>query len=183
MNIQGISPLITAPVLGQSATATQSAAKANSSSNTTSSSSSSSSSTSASSLESTFLNLLVTELKNQDPTSPVDATQMVSQMVSLEELDQLVSINQTLTNMKSGTSSTTSSTTETAQTQVAKSAASTDTANTTAAASTQAAANSAANYLVPAATAGTGSNSGLMNLYGNLGQAGTSPYLTNTGVR
>ena len=54
-----------------------------------------SSSTSASSLSSTFLNLLATELQNQDPTAPVDSTAMVGQMISLNQLDQLISINQT----------------------------------------------------------------------------------------
>ncbi|MGA2569243.1 MAG: flagellar hook capping FlgD N-terminal domain-containing protein, partial [Terracidiphilus sp.] len=82
MNIQGINPLISAPVLGQSASATTAASKTSASSNASSTSSSDSSSTSASNLEGTFLNLLVTELQNQDPTSPVDPTQMVSQMVS-----------------------------------------------------------------------------------------------------
>jgi flagellar basal-body rod modification protein FlgD len=45
----------------------------------------------------TFLNLLSTELQNQDPTAPVDSTAMVGQMISLNQLDQLISINQTLT--------------------------------------------------------------------------------------
>jgi flagellar basal-body rod modification protein FlgD len=56
-----------------------------------------SSSNSVSSLGSTFLNLLATELQNQDPTAPVDSTAMVGQMISLNQLDQLISINQTLT--------------------------------------------------------------------------------------
>ena len=49
----------------------------------------------------------MTELQNQDPTSPVDPTAMVGQMVSLNQLDQLIAINQTLDNMSSGTSGTT----------------------------------------------------------------------------
>jgi flagellar basal-body rod modification protein FlgD len=55
------------------------------------------SSSTSSSLSSTFLNLLSTELQNQDPTAPVDSTAMVGQMISLNQLDQLISINQTLT--------------------------------------------------------------------------------------
>lgn len=43
---------------------------------------------------STFLNLLVKELQNQDPTAPMDSTAMVGQMISLNQLDQLISINQ-----------------------------------------------------------------------------------------
>jgi flagellar basal-body rod modification protein FlgD len=56
-----------------------------------------SSSSAASGLDSTFLNLLATELQNQDPTAPVDSTAMVGQMISLNQLDQLISINQTVT--------------------------------------------------------------------------------------
>ena len=49
------------------------------------------------SIEGTFLTLLVQELQNQDPTAPMDSTQMVGQMISLNQLDQLISINQTVT--------------------------------------------------------------------------------------
>jgi flagellar basal-body rod modification protein FlgD len=59
----------------------------------------------ASGLSSTFLNLLATELQNQDPTAPVDSTAMVGQMISLNQLDQLISINQTVTG-SSGTGAT-----------------------------------------------------------------------------
>jgi flagellar basal-body rod modification protein FlgD len=60
--------------------------------------SSSTSSGSLQSIESTFLSLLVQELQNQDPTAPMDSTQMVGQMISLNQLDQLASINQVVTN-------------------------------------------------------------------------------------
>ncbi len=53
--------------------------------------------TSSTDIGSTFLNLLATELQNQDPTAPVDSTAMVGQMISLNQLDQLISINQTVT--------------------------------------------------------------------------------------
>jgi flagellar basal-body rod modification protein FlgD len=56
-----------------------------------------SSSSAGGDLGTTFLNLLSTELQNQDPTAPVDSTAMVGQMISLNQLDQLISINQTLT--------------------------------------------------------------------------------------
>jgi flagellar basal-body rod modification protein FlgD len=52
--------------------------------------------TSAGSIGGTFLTLLVQELQNQDPTAPMDSTQMVGQMISLNQLDQLTSINQVL---------------------------------------------------------------------------------------
>ena len=80
MNIQGVTPSITAAVSSPQSMATTKAA----------SSSSSSSSSGSSDLQTTFLNLLITELQNQDPTSPVDPTAMVGQMVSLNQLDQLI---------------------------------------------------------------------------------------------
>ncbi len=51
----------------------------------------------------TFLNLLVKELQNQDPTAPMDSTAMVGQMISLNQLDQLISINQVLSTATSST--------------------------------------------------------------------------------
>lgn len=53
-------------------------------------------------LGSTFLKLLSQELQNQDPTSPMDPTAMVGQMISLNQLDQLISINQELGQASSG---------------------------------------------------------------------------------
>jgi len=50
----------------------------------------------ANNAEQTFLSLLVTELKAQDPTSPMDPTTMVGQMLSMNQLNELISINQTL---------------------------------------------------------------------------------------
>jgi len=66
---------------------------------------SSTSSTSADGLGTTFLSLLAQELQNQDPTAPVDPTAMVGQMISLNQLEQLISINQGITG--SSTSGTT----------------------------------------------------------------------------
>jgi hypothetical protein len=42
-----------------------------------------------------FLTLLVTEMKNQDPTSATDPNQYVNQLVSVNSLEQLIEINQT----------------------------------------------------------------------------------------
>lgn len=53
---------------------------------------------SSQSVESTFLTLLAQELQNQDPTQPMDSTEMVGQMISLNQLNELASINQVLTN-------------------------------------------------------------------------------------
>lgn len=55
----------------------------------------------------TFLQLLTTELQNQDPTSPMDPTEMVEQLVELETLNQTMSISQNvqqIANDLSGTS-------------------------------------------------------------------------------
>jgi flagellar basal-body rod modification protein FlgD len=77
----------------------------NAKSTTAPSTGSTSGSTTASGIGSTFLSLLATELENQDPTAPVDSTAMVGQMISLNQLDQLISINQTVTG-SSGTGTT-----------------------------------------------------------------------------
>jgi flagellar basal-body rod modification protein FlgD len=73
---------------------------------TTSPTTGSTTSSSTTSLGSTFLSLLATELQNQDPTAPVDSTAMVGQMISLNQLDQLISINQTIGGATDTTSST-----------------------------------------------------------------------------
>lgn len=113
MNIQGFSPIITAPLQAQAA---QKSASTSNASGTSSNTSSSTGGLSATNLEGTFLNLLATELQNQDPTSPVDPTQMVGQLVSLNQLDQLISINQTLSNLGgSGSTPTASSSTTSSQ--------------------------------------------------------------------
>lgn len=43
-----------------------------------------------------FLTLLVSELKNQDPTAQTDPNAYVTQLVQVNSLQQLISINQTL---------------------------------------------------------------------------------------
>jgi flagellar basal-body rod modification protein FlgD len=57
-----------------------------------------------------FLTLLVSELKNQDPTQPTDPNQYITQLAQVNSLQQLISINQgigTLDTAISGTSSST----------------------------------------------------------------------------
>ena len=44
-----------------------------------------------------FLVLLVTEMKNQDPTANTDPNEYINQLVQVNSLEQLISINQTLT--------------------------------------------------------------------------------------
>jgi flagellar basal-body rod modification protein FlgD len=43
-----------------------------------------------------FLNLLVTQLKNQDPTQPQDSSEFVAQLSQFSSLEQLTNIQQTL---------------------------------------------------------------------------------------
>jgi flagellar basal-body rod modification protein FlgD len=159
MNIQGVHPTILAPMQAQST------------SGSSSTGTSSSGSMSGSNLQTTFLNLLVTELQNQDPTQPVDPTQMVSQMVSLNELDQLISINQTLSSMSTTASSSSSAATNAsgASTTVPGQPLHTQTHSAASLSPTgSAAAEAAAKYLAAPATAG------LMNLYGSYGLPATN---------
>ena len=44
-----------------------------------------------------FLQLLVTQLKNQDPTQPQDSSQFVAQLAQFTSLEKLTSMNQSLT--------------------------------------------------------------------------------------
>jgi flagellar basal-body rod modification protein FlgD len=41
----------------------------------------------------TFLKLLVAEMKNQDPTNPMDSTEYVAQLASFSQVEQSVQIN------------------------------------------------------------------------------------------
>lgn len=155
MNIQGIVPAISAP------TQTPASPRATTGTGTNGTTGTSSSSTgSASSLQNTFLDLLVTELQNQDPTTPVDPTQMVTQMVSLNSLDQLISINSTLQSM-SGTGSTTGTPSSDAVVSPAAKMA-TASGNT---AAPLASSPASLTTLNPLAAASGGETSGPMNLY------------------
>jgi flagellar basal-body rod modification protein FlgD len=42
--------------------------------------------------EEMFLNLLVAQIKNQDPLNPTDSTQFVSQLAQISQLEQVVGI-------------------------------------------------------------------------------------------
>jgi flagellar basal-body rod modification protein FlgD len=89
-------------------------AKAAAASGTASSGSSSSSSAADDSSDITandFLTLLVSELKNQDPTQPTDPNAYISQLVGVNSLQQLISINQGLTSIETPTSAGSSSVT------------------------------------------------------------------------
>src|SRR5271154_419274 len=100
MNVQGIQSQGMA--LPPSAT-TQAAAPSNSTNQTPAQN--------ANDAEQTFINLLVTELQSQDPTSPMDPTTMVGQMFQMNQLQQLIDINQTLSTALSGPAASSSSST------------------------------------------------------------------------
>ncbi|MEZ2345948.1 flagellar hook capping FlgD N-terminal domain-containing protein [Terriglobus sp. RCC_193] len=74
------------------------------------SSNSDSSTTDGTTITSTdFLTLLVTQLKNQDPTQPSDPTEYVSQLVGVNSLQQLIDVNKQLTSLGGSTSTTSAS--------------------------------------------------------------------------
>lgn len=60
---------------------------------------STSSSAAASMNYDSFLKLFMAELQNQDPTSPMDTTQQMSQLASFSQVEQQVKINTNLTNL------------------------------------------------------------------------------------
>jgi flagellar biosynthetic protein FliQ len=51
-----------------------------------------------------FLTLLMAEMKNQDPTQPMDPSQMVSQLATVSEVGQAVQSNTTLASLLTATS-------------------------------------------------------------------------------
>ena len=51
-----------------------------------------------------FLTLLMAEMKNQDPTQPMDPSQMVSQLATVSEVGQAVQSNATLASLLTATS-------------------------------------------------------------------------------
>jgi len=67
--------------------------------NASSSQLASSSSLSASDLQNEFMDMLMTELKNEDPTNPVDSTTMIAQEAQFESLSQMQDLNTNLTSM------------------------------------------------------------------------------------
>ena len=52
---------------------------------------------SASNIQADYMKLLITQLQNQDPTSPMDNNQMSTQLTMFSELQQLESLNTSFT--------------------------------------------------------------------------------------
>ncbi|MGC0055326.1 flagellar hook assembly protein FlgD [Brucella pituitosa] len=75
---------------------TTSTVGANSTTNNTANSSSSNAAAKASVDYNSFLKLLVTQMQNQDPTQPMDATQYVSQLATFSNVEQAVQMNSKL---------------------------------------------------------------------------------------
>src|SRR3546814_14925611 len=72
------------------------------SSSTDASASSSAASSAATSLAgdfNTFLTLLTTQLKNQDPTSPMDSNEFTQQLVQFSQVEQQIDMNKNLETM------------------------------------------------------------------------------------
>ncbi|MGA2595752.1 MAG: flagellar hook capping FlgD N-terminal domain-containing protein [Bryobacteraceae bacterium] len=63
--------------------------------------------------EQTFLQLLVSQIQNQDPLNPTDSTQFVSQLAQFSSLEQLIGINQGVSTLDTDAAPATSSTTPT----------------------------------------------------------------------
>lgn len=72
------------------------ASAASQASSNSSSSNSSTSSSSGTGIDSMFMQLLITQLQNQDPLSPMDPSTFVTQLVGVNTLDQVSQINQLL---------------------------------------------------------------------------------------
>jgi flagellar basal-body rod modification protein FlgD len=70
------------------------------SSNTSTSTSKSTSTSGTSGLgESDFLNLLISQLKNQDPLNPISNTDFISQMANFSSLQQMTSVNTNISSL------------------------------------------------------------------------------------
>jgi flagellar basal-body rod modification protein FlgD len=94
-----------------------------------------------------FLTLLVTELKNQDPTANTDPNEYINQLVNVNSLEELISINQTLTTALG--SSTTAASSRAASAQATGAGAPAQSASPSAAATLPGALNTAATQLAP----------------------------------
>jgi len=78
---------------------------------TSSTTSTTGSATSPQNDEQMFLQLLVAQLRNQDPMNPTDGTQFVAQLAQFSSLEQLISLNTTVGNIGTALGVTSSTTT------------------------------------------------------------------------
>ena len=85
------------------------------SANTSSATTSASSGADAMVNENTFLQLLVAQLQNQDPTNPQDGTQFVAQLAQFSSLEQELQMREDLDSIKGSLTNQTNSTSATSQ--------------------------------------------------------------------
>jgi flagellar basal-body rod modification protein FlgD len=74
------------------------------------------SSTDALGNESTFLQLLVAQIQNQDPTAPMDSSTFLTQLAEFSQLEQLIAIQQDVSELDPSTAGSTSATQPTGST-------------------------------------------------------------------
>lgn len=55
--------------------------------------------------EDTFLQLLVAQIQNQDPTQPIDSSTFLTQLAEFSQLEQLIQINENTANLDPTSSS------------------------------------------------------------------------------
>jgi flagellar basal-body rod modification protein FlgD len=60
--------------------------------------------------ESTFLQLLVAQIQNQDPTAPMDSSTFLSQLAEFSQLEQLIGIRQDVSGLDPSTAGTSTTT-------------------------------------------------------------------------
>jgi len=84
---------------GSTATVSQQLLDTMNGTSSASSASSSTSGTSASSLQNTFLQLFVAQLQNQDPTNPMDSSQMTSQLAQINTVSGIQQLNTSLSSL------------------------------------------------------------------------------------
>jgi flagellar basal-body rod modification protein FlgD len=94
MQVFGTSALTNSALAQAQAQAQAASTNSTNSSSSSNSSNSVTSPTDALTSESTFLQLLIAQVKNQDPLNPTDSIQFVGQLVQYSELEQLMGINQ-----------------------------------------------------------------------------------------
>jgi flagellar basal-body rod modification protein FlgD len=82
--------------------ATSSATNAATTTSSTSSSSASQASAKASLDYDSFLKLLIAQMKNQDPTNPMDATEQISQLATFSQVEQTIQTNSNLETLITG---------------------------------------------------------------------------------
>jgi len=106
MTMGAIDPNAAATRVAQSLAASRAAAAATAATSTTGTSTAAAAADNSGISSSDFLTLLVTEMKNQDPTQPTDPNAYIQQLVGVNSLQQLISINQDLGSATSGTTAT-----------------------------------------------------------------------------